>query len=215
MLISIRLNKYEMSTHQQSIPTEILTEFRNNITKFSKNDITSTKPGSVKYLLYGPEKSRQSVSIKLGKIIGEEFIKMLIVKRCELLECGILCVSFDEKKKDFDLVWKDGTKNTIYYRESKGNMELDTEKLPATINKITKLKEELQKKYPEYNIDYGVLNWSIYERSDAVGGLTQINSCEMEQIKVDHFSDLLNILQYTWEKNDYTEYFRSLGKIIG
>lgn len=199
----------------EEIPMDILIQFTNIITKFSKEDITSTKPGSVNYLIYGTEKSRQSVSIKLGKIIGEEFIKMLIVKRFELLECGILCVSFDKKKKDFDLIWKDQEKKTIYYRESKGNMELDTEKLPATIKKVNQLKEELQIKYPEYIINYGLLNWSIYERTDAVGGLTQIKFCEMEGIKVDHFNDLLNILQYNWEKNDYTNYFRSLGKIIG
>ena len=51
------------------LPKEILINFKEIIVEFSKNITTRTKPGSVKYLLFGPETSRQSISIKMGKII--------------------------------------------------------------------------------------------------------------------------------------------------
>ena len=186
------------------------------IQSFSKTEITETRAGSVKWLLFGPEKSRQSISIKLGKIIGETFTKMLIKGKgkFKLLECGILKLQNCNKKKDFDLIWVDYENNIVYYRECKGNMELDTEKLPATIDKIKKLTLDLQLKYPQFKVNAGILNWSIYERRDAVGGLNQINKCEKENIKVDHFKDFIIILSYIWSKKDFYDYFRKIGTIM-
>lgn len=43
-----------------------------------EKDKTVTKPGSIKYLLFGSELSEQSLSIKMGKI-GEEMVKKLLI----------------------------------------------------------------------------------------------------------------------------------------
>ena len=45
----------------------------------------------------------------------------------------------NNKKKDVDLIFKDENNKVIYYREMKGNIELDTEKLPATISKCKEI----------------------------------------------------------------------------
>jgi hypothetical protein len=46
----------------------------------------------------------------------------------------------------------------------KGNIELDTEKLPAIINKCYEIEKSLKDKYKDYIIDCGILNWSIYNK---------------------------------------------------
>lgn len=202
---------------KKPIPLVVLDRFENIIIDFKKNNkITQTKPGSVKYLLYGPEKSRQSISIKMGKIIGECFTKLLIEESdFEIQECGILKLNDTEKKKDFDMIWIDKKNNILYYRECKGNMDLDTEKLPATIEKVKTLSLDLEKKYPGFKINMGILNWSIYERTDGIVGSNSIKLCEKKNIRVDHFKDFLDILMYEMSKDDFYKYFRKLGKIIG
>jgi len=197
------------------IPTELLDNFEKTIFEFSQYDTTITKSGSTNYLLFGPEKSRQSINIKMGKILGEDLPKLLINNSTqELEECGILKLQNSETKKDFDLIWINKESKIVYYRECKGNMDLDTEKLPATIEKVKALEIELTKKYPEHEINAGIFNWNIYERSDADGGLTKIKTCEKNGVKVDHFKDFLDILKYKWTNEQYTSYFRKLGRIL-
>ena len=49
-------------------------------------------------------------------------------------------------------------------KQIKGNIELDTEKLPATISKCKEIEQSLKEKYEDYKIDCGILNWSVYNR---------------------------------------------------
>ena len=110
--------------------------------KFAGGKIKHTSPGSITYLMYGAIPSIQSIRIKMGKV-GESIVKDVIMNSAphlELLKCGVQCIDDETgKNKDLDLLWKDSEKKMIYYREAKGNMELDTEKLPATIDKITEI----------------------------------------------------------------------------
>lgn len=179
--------------------------------------ITLTKPGSISYMLYGPTPSRQAISIKMGKI-GEECVKTIIDNSndLELLECGVQCIDNESgKKKDLDLLWKDERNKTIYYREAKGNIELDTEKLPATIKKVKKLLDTyIKPKYPEYNIDIGVFNWSIYNRKQLEKGISHIKKCEEKNIKVEHMEDMLKLLEFEWSQEDYNKFFRNVGITI-
>ena len=131
----------------------------------------------------------------------------------ELLTCGVQKIN--NKKKDIDLIFINKEKKTINYRELKGNIELDTEKLPATINKCKEIEISLKTKYPEYNIDFGILNWSVYNRSMLTAGLSHIKSFEKCGIKVDHMGDFLSQINIVWSEKDYYSYFRILGtKII-
>jgi hypothetical protein len=175
--------------------------------------VTNTKPGSISFLLYGEKPSEQSINIKMGHF-GEFISKELI--KCnsdlELLNCGIQKIN--NKKKDVDLIFKNNKIKTIYYRELKGNIELDTEKLPATINKCKKIEESLKIIYPDYIINCGILNWSVYNRKTLSAGLSNIKTFEKNNIKIDHMEDFLKIINIVWLESDYYNYFRTIGANI-
>ena len=212
--ISKMLNNVSISKYNLKRVKEFGRKWINNVILQSK--ITQTKPGSVKYLLFGPEPSRQSISIKCGKL-GELLVIEMIKcnPKYELLKCGVHCIDENGKNKDFDLLWMDNVDKKIYFREAKGNIELDSEKLPATFEKITQqLGPYIEKRYPDYKIDVGILNWSIYDRNILTKGVSHINKCEQNGVKVDHMGDLIKKIGFIWEEKDYYEYFRELGNLI-
>jgi len=118
------------------------------------------------------------------------------------------------KKKDVDLIFKDEVNKIIYYRELKGNIELDTEKLPATICKCKEIEKSLQNTYKDYRIDCGILNWSVYNRKILTAGLSNIKTFENGGIKIDHMEEFLKIIHVMWNENDYYSYFRDIGNTI-
>ena len=120
----------------------------------------------------------------------------------------------NDKKKDIDLIFKDEINKIIYYRELKANIELDSEKLPATISKCKEIEKYLQEKYNSYKIDSGILNWSVYNRQILKSGLTNIKIFENKEIKINHMKDFLDIIEIEWTEDDYYSYFRKLGEII-
>ena len=132
--------------------------------------------------------------------------------KLELLTCGIQVVN--NKKKDIDLIFKDEINKIIYYRELKGNIKLDTEKLPATIEKCKEIEKSLEEKYKDYKIDCGILNWSVYNRKILKAGISNIQLFENKGIKINHMEDFLNIIDIKWDEDDYYLYFRNIGKII-
>lgn len=180
------------------------------------SNVTHTKPGSIAYLLYGEKPSIQSIYIKFGhfgEAIAKEIIK--INPDLELLQCGIQCIDDKKKNKDIDLIWLDKIHKKIYIREAKGNLELDTEKLPATFKKITDdLMPFIREKYPECDVDVGILNWSVYTRNELSKCISHIKKCEMNGVKVDHWYDFCNLVGFVWDKDDYYNYMRDLGKMV-
>jgi hypothetical protein len=98
----------------------------------------------------------------------------------------------------------------------KSNIDLDTEKLPATINKCKKIKEHFRKIYPKYKIIYGIFHWSVYERSDINNDNAQIKKIENieKSLQVYHFTDFIDLIDIYWRKNDFYNYFTELGKNI-
>lgn len=199
---------------------KVLTDCTNKIVE---KGVTVTAPGSLKWLLWGAEPSKQSISIKMGKV-GEEMFKEMIriSPNIELIKCGVQIVDVkgdkDKKKdkdtkKDIDLAWVDHLKKIVYIRECKGNIELDTEKLPATFEKINQvIVPFLKEKYEGYSIDCGILNWSVYSRNILNKTLTHIQSCEDNGVKVDHVEDFLKNIDFEWNEEDYYSCFRGLGK---
>jgi hypothetical protein len=183
------------------------------IDKMLNGEITLTKAGSISYLLRGSIPSEQSINIKMGRfgeLISKELIKS--ADKFELLQCGIQKIN--DKKKDVDLLFKNEITKTVYYRELKANIELDTEKLPATISKCKEVEASLKVSYPEYMIDCGILNWSVYDRKILKAGLSNIKTFENGGIKIDHVKELLEILDIIWSEDDYYNYFREIGDKI-
>lgn len=189
--------------------------------------LTSTKAGSISHLLYGEKPSEQSVNIKFGRF-GEFIAKEMIKSNdnLELLDCGIQMIN--SRMKDVDLIFMNKTTKTIYYRELKGNIELDTEKLPATIAKCNEIAAFLRSKYASdtgdadaytsdadaYTIDYAILNWSIYDRRVLTCGLSNIKAFEKEGVKIEHFGEFSNIAGIDWSEEDFYAYFREIGSHI-
>jgi hypothetical protein len=178
---------------------------------------TMTKPGSLTHLLFGEKQSEQSINIKVGRL-GETLAKTIIGSnpQLELMQCGVQVIDdAKKKKKDIDLIWADHSMNTIYVREAKGNIELDTEKLPATFTKITEeLLPFVKSKYPEYTVNVGILNWSVYSRNELIKGQSHIKKCEMNGVCVNHWSDFCMLTNFAWDRDDYYEYMRDIGKMI-
>lgn len=184
--------------------------------------LTNTKAGSISHLLYGEKPSEQSVNIKFGRF-GEFIAKEMIKSNdnLELLDCGIQMIN--SRMKDVDLIFMNKTTKTIYYRELKGNIELDTEKLPATIAKCNEIAAFLRSKYAsdagagtgaDYHIDYAILNWSIYDRQVLTCGLSNIRAFEKEGVKIEHFGEFSNIAGIDWSEEDFYAYFREIGSHI-
>jgi hypothetical protein len=152
--------------------------------------------------------------IKLG-YFGEHLCKEIIQKnpKLSLLTCGPQLM--DKKKKDIDLMWVNPEKRTIYVRELKGNIQLDTEKLPATFQKMTdNLLPFVQEKYPGHTIDVGVLNWGVYARNELTEGLNQIKTCEKNGVKVDHWSDFCTLVELECSQEAYYDYMHQMGTLI-
>jgi len=183
------------------------------IDKILEKEITYTKAGSISYLLYGKKPSEQSINIKIGhfgEFISKELIKLN--SNLKLLNCGIQ--KLNNKNKDIDLIFEDKNKNIIYYRELKGNIELDTEKIPATIMKCKEIELFLNEKYKDYIINCGILNWSIYNRNILTSGLSNIKTFENNGIKIDHYENFLEIINIKWNEEDFYSYFREIGMKI-
>jgi hypothetical protein len=178
-----------------------------------EGELTYTKPGSISHLLYGSKPSEQSVNIKLGRL--GEFISKELIKsnhNLELLNCGIQKIN--DKKKDVDLIFKDELNKIIYYFELKGNIELDTEKLPATIHKCKEIENSLKTRYLDYSIKCGILNWSVFNRQILTAGVSNIKTFETGGIQIYHMEDFLNIINVFWNEDDYYSYFREIGTKI-
>jgi hypothetical protein len=187
---------------------------RNEARELSKQDLAITRPGSISYLLFGAKPSRQSIVIKFGHV-GEKLTRKMIndSESLKLLPCGFHKV--DGKKKDIDLLWEDHNKKIIYYREAKGNIEMDTEKIPAMIYKINaEVKGYIANKYPGHKIDIGILNWSVYDRKSITVGKAHIKKCEKQDIKVDHMKEFLTQVNLDWSEEDFYGYFKELGEIL-
>ena len=178
-----------------------------------KSCVTHTKPGSLSYLLFGQQPSEQSIFIKFGRF-GEYLSKELVKTnpRLELLQCGIQHIN--GKKKDVDLIFKDEERKIIYYRELKGNIELDTEKIPATITKCDEIRKSLSSIHDGYEINCGILNWSVYNRDILTSGISNIKSFENGGIHIEHMGEFLEIVGVSWSQEDYYAYFRIIGSIL-
>jgi hypothetical protein len=178
-----------------------------------KDKTTLTKPGSISFLLFGQKPSDQSINIKCGRL-GEYITKELVkaTPGFELLLCGVQDIS--GKNKDIDLVFKNFETNILYYRELKANIELDTEKVQATIAKCKEIETSLKNRHPGYIVNTGILNWSVYNRSILKSGLSHIKTFEKDGIKIDHMEDFFAIIGLDWPEQDYYLYFREIGDKI-
>lgn len=191
-------------------------------TIFGNETLTYTKPGGLNYRLFGREFSKQSISVKFGKW-GEKFFTRLveITPDFTMLPHGVLKgIGKDGKSKDVDFLFKDDMRKVVYYRELKGNINLDTEKLPATYEKIDYLSKYIETTYPEYKLNHGCLNWSVWDGSEYGSHtgtktfLTKIKTFEKNGVPVTFTSEIFKILNIDMDEKTWNDFLLEIGERI-
>ena len=176
---------------------------------------TISHPGGLPYLLFGNQPSTASLYIKIGRNFEKWF--KYIVNDCgmEILPDGVVKNVIKGKSKDIDLLFMDTKNKIVYYRELKSNIELDTEKLPATYNKIKTINEFLETEYTGYSIDSSLMTWAVYDETSLPKKYnSKIKQCNENNVNVTYPKDLFNILGADIDEETYYTFFRDLGKKI-
>lgn len=107
------------------------------------------------------------------------------------------------EEKEADLLAKLPQQLVIVYREVKTNVNLDSEKMPATVAKIADISGALQKTYHDHEINSGLLNpcW--------------LSSGSHNNVSIEGFNDFITILGYTeLTVEEHAEIGNTLGEII-
>lgn len=176
---------------------------------------TICEAGGLPYLLFGPQLSSASLYIRIGRNFEKWF--KYIAEDCGmiLLPDGVIKNVIGGKSKDIDLLFMDDVKKIVYYRELKSNLDLDTEKLPATYEKIKKITKYLRSEYPSYKIDSSLMAWAVYEEKDLPKRYnSKIKKCNDNNVSVSFPIDLFEILGANIDSDTYWGIFRKLGKKI-
>ena len=172
-------------------------------------------PGSGMHLLFGERPSTQSINIRFGRRFETWFHEAVQSgdNEFKMIKGGVQNVG-NGIKKDIDLIFADETNKVIYYRELKLNMDLDSEKLPATYEKVTLISNRLKKFYPEYMVNSAVLTWSTYYKKDITKNQSKIKACEANGVAVEDPSSFFKIISLKISKDEYDSYFRRIGSIF-
>lgn len=173
-----------------------------------------SQPGSLPYALFGAIPSTASLYIKLGRNF-EKWFKYVVGETdgFDLLSDGLTNGIVAGKKKDVDFIFKNESTKTIYYRELKSNTELDTEKLPATIEKIKKISTYLNNMYSDYKVDCGLLTWSVYDRDMLPANDGRLKAFSDGGINVTFPMDLFLTIGQPISKDDYLNMLKNIGNI--
>ena len=173
-----------------------------------------SEPGSLPFLFWGDKISEQSFYVKVGKNF-EKWFKFIAAdsEGFVLLPDGITKQVSKGKSKDIDFIVLDVNNKIVYYLELKSNLELDTEKLLATIDKVNLIKKYLTKTYPEYKIESGILHWAVYDKNIlAKKYLNKIKQAAASEVNVKYPKDLFKILNQNISETDYYTMFNGIKK---
>ncbi len=178
--------------------------------------ITKTRKGSVKYLLFGQQPSKQSINIKFGTLLEQSFLKYIENQPGIILGKTGVQITSNKSKKDFDMVWIDKRKKVVYYRECKTNIDLDSEKLPATTDKIHSLQKELKTKYPNHTINAAVFCPTVYSKKEIENDTlsSKVSQFNRRNVEVEFVEDLLKYFNAKTTAEEYYEHFHKMSSII-
>lgn len=98
------------------------------------------------------------MGIAIEKILAENIVSS---------NKNLKCIKTSNKKgeKEKDHLFINEHDKIVYYAELKANLNLDTEKSKATINKCFSIKDELKNKYPDYDIKMCLVGLRYYSKS--------------------------------------------------
>ena len=180
-------------------------------TEIKGNDVKLASPGSGMYLLFGPVPSTQSINIKFGRAFERFFEEAVSLgtNNFILMPSGV----WEEINKDLDLIFRDDENKIIYYRELKLNLNLDTEKIVATYEKINYITDFLIKKYPDYEINSALLTWSTFNLDD-ITAQSQVKKADNYYVSVEDPETFFELVGMPMNKDNYEEFFRSIGALF-
>jgi len=150
----------------------------------------------------------QSDAIKLGYAIEKIFR--------DVINTNVEIEDFKEKNikgvKEKDHLFYNKSTNTLYYAEVKANLILDTEKKPATIEKIKNIEKYLKKKYDSDVTIKSYLFAPRYFTTNAIPTKAKLDYIDLNLIGVNeylkelgvnyefadekHYKDMINFLAY-------------------
>ena len=185
--------------------------------RISKAKTKLTEIGSLKHLFWGPERSEQSIVIQFGQSLQRMLIEEIDNnENFEMLRSGVQKLAGMKKKKDVDLLFRDIQANKIYYYELKANIELDTEKLPATSDKVKLLTKHLKETYPKDEFDFGILCLTVFKQSNLKKSklINKVKQFNESGVGVSFAKDILDILSIDVTEEEYYKYWKKIGNIL-
>lgn len=178
------------------------------------SETTLTKPGGLPFLIFGEQPSFHSLFNKIGKNFEKWFEYVIESNGYDLYKGKDKLIHIDNNRKDMDIVFKDESKQIVYYIEMKSNTNLDTEKFKATCNKISNIHQSLDENYKEYKIESYLLHWSVYEENDLDNEYKNKHLKYQENgVKVIHPKDLFRIINVDITYKDYIDMFKEMKNI--
>jgi len=178
------------------------------------SETTLTKPGALPFLIFGEQPSFHSLFNKIGKNFEKWFEYVIESNGYDLYKGKNKLIHIDNNRKDMDIVFKDESKQIVYYIEMKSNTNLDTEKFKATCNKISNIHQSLNENYKEYKIESYLLHWSVYEENDLDNEYKNKHLKYQENgVKVIHPKDLFHIINVDITYKDYIDMFKEMKNI--
>lgn len=117
-------------------------------------------------------------------------------------------------KKEKDHLFCDETNKIIYYAEFKSNINLDTEKSKSTYEKCLNIVRELEKKYPNYTIEWGLIGCRYINNITIPTKLkNKYNRIEKNLYGINDYLNLLNInIHFTF--NNYCKFLNKLANTM-
>jgi hypothetical protein len=198
-------------------------ELNKQVTK----EITFTKCGSGIYNTNGRIVSQQSYFIKRGHWYQDLLKEIIVGSDLQLLKCGVRRMTGGGSKKgsskdnkDIDLVFVNEITKTIYLREVKCNMNLDTEKLDKTTAKMAIFKKYATSHFPDYTANICILYPSVFSIARPGKELDcelsephkhRLKECEKVGVRIEFFEDFCKLVGLDWPVDDYYNYLRSFG----
>lgn len=181
--------------------------FLEMISNLKNEEITITKPGSINYLLYGPRPSTQSINIKIGnrfQILLNDFSKKMGYPTHKLATTLV-------EGCQIDTLFVEG--ECFEYEEQKTNVNLDSEKIEATIKKINKIGERLRTDTKKM-VRCSIFHTTVWEEEDAPKYSSRYSKYRKAGIRVKFMSDYFKTLGVEITKEEFYSFWKEAGKIL-
>ena len=152
----------------------------------------------------------QSDCIKLGK--GVEHILNHFITLFSGLE-NIKEHITKKGGKEKDHLFKDEKNKNIFYAEIKGNINLDTEKSPATYNKCRAIEEELKNTYTDYDVKMYLVNVRYYTKDIIPTDMkNKYKSIKDNLLGVNEYLNILSLNEQFTDENEYKTFINLLAR---